>query len=44
MSLIDRVAYLQGINFKQQINYSTIKKLMQSNTQFLMEVAAQRGL
>jgi hypothetical protein len=39
MLLIDKQKFVQGINFRQKIPYQTIKKLMASNSQYIVELS-----
>lgn len=39
MLLIDKQKFLQGVNFRQGVPYSTIKQLMSTNAQYIIELA-----
>jgi hypothetical protein len=39
MMLIEKQEYVQGVNFKQKIPYNTLRQLMSSNSQYIIELA-----
>lgn len=39
MLLIDKQKYIQGVNFQQGMPYTTIKQLMSTNAQYIVELA-----
>ena len=39
MLLIDKEKFVQGVNFKQRIPYKTIKQLMISNADYIIELS-----
>lgn len=44
MLLIDKQKFIQGVNFRQKIPYQTIKQLMSSNAQYIIELSISQKM